>query len=222
MLMKKKRISPEETRRRLVLAGLHLFGVKGFEATRTRELADKAEVNQAAIPYHFGGKEGLYLAVAKFVVQRGQEQMGPAAQDVVDRLQAGPVVPAEAVRVLIGFLHGFFDQIVMADDLNDRSRFIIREYTTPGAGFDILYSGMLERMHQLLCELVAIVMARPAESEDVILKAHTLFGTVISNVMARNVLFRRLGWDKYTPERVNSIKQAIEEVVTSGLSQYTE
>lgn len=69
-VMKKMRISPEETRLRLIQTGMHLFGLKGFDGTRTRELATKAGVNQASIPYHFGGKEGLYLAVAHYVVKR--------------------------------------------------------------------------------------------------------------------------------------------------------
>jgi AcrR family transcriptional regulator len=31
----------------------------------TLQLATSAQVNQASIPYHFGGKEGVYLAIAE-------------------------------------------------------------------------------------------------------------------------------------------------------------
>ena len=53
----------KETQRRLIEAGMLLFGLHGLEATSTRALAMEAGVNLAAIPYHFGGKKGLYLAV---------------------------------------------------------------------------------------------------------------------------------------------------------------
>ncbi|MDQ5888246.1 MAG: TetR/AcrR family transcriptional regulator, regulator of cefoperazone and chloramphenicol, partial [Pseudomonadota bacterium] len=54
----------EETRKRLIEAGIELFGRDGFDAVTTRQLAEVAGVNQAAIPYHFAGKEGVYQAVA--------------------------------------------------------------------------------------------------------------------------------------------------------------
>ena len=55
--------APEDTRARLLLAGLHLFAQQGYAKTSTRELAEAASVNVAAISYHFGDKAGLYRAV---------------------------------------------------------------------------------------------------------------------------------------------------------------
>ncbi|WZB63424.1 TetR family transcriptional regulator [Achromobacter xylosoxidans] len=51
-----------DTRERLLLAGLTLFSQLGLEGVRTRQLSEAAGVNQSAIPYHFGGKEGVYAA----------------------------------------------------------------------------------------------------------------------------------------------------------------
>lgn len=215
--MKKRKISPEETKKRLIEAGLHLIGMKGFEATRTRELAERAGVNQAAIPYHFGGKEGLYLAVAKYVVERGQLDLKSAVELVSGRLQQGDLTREEAGNLYIQFLHAFIDKIVMADDISDRSRFVMREYTTPGAGFDIIYEGMLLRLHQLQCSLVGIIRSEDPESEEVILRAHAIFGTILSNVIARRLLFKRLGWDGYDAERIKKIKNTIAEIVSHGL-----
>jgi AcrR family transcriptional regulator len=52
----------EDARHRLVHAGLRLFAGKGYTNTTTRELADAAGVNVAAISYYFGDKAGLYRA----------------------------------------------------------------------------------------------------------------------------------------------------------------
>ncbi len=54
---------PDPARARLVRAGLQLFAHQGFAATTTRELAQAAGVNVAAISYYFGDKAGLYRAV---------------------------------------------------------------------------------------------------------------------------------------------------------------
>jgi TetR/AcrR family transcriptional regulator, regulator of cefoperazone and chloramphenicol sensitivity len=53
----------EDTRARLLHTGLRLFAQHGFAQTSTRELAEAAQVNVAAISYHFGDKAGLYRAV---------------------------------------------------------------------------------------------------------------------------------------------------------------
>ncbi|HEY6773948.1 MAG TPA: TetR family transcriptional regulator, partial [Oxalicibacterium sp.] len=52
-----------EARNRLLHAALHLFAEKGFSKTSTRDIAQKAGVNLAAIKYYFGDKAGLYRAV---------------------------------------------------------------------------------------------------------------------------------------------------------------
>src|SRR5579862_9588675 len=52
-----------DLRLRLLEAAIDVFGRHGFDGASTRMLAKAAGVNLQAIPYHFGGKEGLYLAV---------------------------------------------------------------------------------------------------------------------------------------------------------------
>ena len=42
-----------------------LFAEKGYEGTSIRELTEAAQVNVAAINYHFGSKQGLFEAVVK-------------------------------------------------------------------------------------------------------------------------------------------------------------
>ena len=61
--------SAEQTRQALIRAALKLFGAKGFDGTSTREIAAAARANIGSIAYHFGGKEGLRLACADFIVE---------------------------------------------------------------------------------------------------------------------------------------------------------
>ena len=72
----------EATRRALIAAGIEGFAEHGFEAASVRDITASAEVNQGAITYHFGGKEGLYRAVL---------------ETVRDRLGATPLIDAESV-----------------------------------------------------------------------------------------------------------------------------
>lgn len=72
---KAQRSDGVEARTKLLNAALKLFAEKGFAKTSTREIAQAAEANIAAISYYFGDKAGLYRAVFT-------EPLGCAADDI--------------------------------------------------------------------------------------------------------------------------------------------
>jgi AcrR family transcriptional regulator len=55
----------EVSRDRILKAAERLFAERGYEATSVRAIVAKARVNQAAINYHFAGKDGLYRDVLR-------------------------------------------------------------------------------------------------------------------------------------------------------------
>ena len=59
-----------ETRERLVEAALEVFASHGFEGATTREIAARAGVALAALPYHFTTKEALWRAAADRIFGR--------------------------------------------------------------------------------------------------------------------------------------------------------
>ena len=88
----------EGTRDSLIKAAIDVFSAKGFEGGSVREITQAAKSNQAAINYHFGGKEALYREVLKASVQafaelspldmgRLAEMDGPQAVEAFIRTQ---------------------------------------------------------------------------------------------------------------------------------------
>src|SRR6201997_5819184 len=51
------------TRDKVIKAASRAFARDGYEGASIRAIVAEADVNQAAINYHFGSKEGLYRAV---------------------------------------------------------------------------------------------------------------------------------------------------------------
>jgi TetR/AcrR family transcriptional regulator, regulator of cefoperazone and chloramphenicol sensitivity len=77
------------TRQSLVKAATVLFAQHGYDGASVRAIVTKARANQAAINYHFGGKEGLYLEVLKAAFEtftRGDREAGK--RDELPREQA--------------------------------------------------------------------------------------------------------------------------------------
>jgi AcrR family transcriptional regulator len=55
----------EVTRERIMKAAERLFAERGYDGTSIRAIVARARVNQAAINYHFDGKDGLYREVLR-------------------------------------------------------------------------------------------------------------------------------------------------------------
>ncbi|MGA8649013.1 MAG: CerR family C-terminal domain-containing protein [Xanthobacteraceae bacterium] len=72
----------EITRDRILKAAERLFAERGYEDTSVRAIVAKARVNQAAINYHFAGKEGLYREVLRAAIHALTEQQLARAEDM--------------------------------------------------------------------------------------------------------------------------------------------
>ncbi|HXW40435.1 MAG TPA: CerR family C-terminal domain-containing protein [Xanthobacteraceae bacterium] len=69
------------TRERIMKAAERLFAERGYEGTSIRAIVARARVNQAAINYHFDGKDGLYRAVLRTAFQALTEHQLAHAQE---------------------------------------------------------------------------------------------------------------------------------------------
>src|SRR5216683_7940194 len=55
----------EKTQQEIINAAGLLFADKGYKATTIAQICKAANVNQAAVSFHFGGKEQLYIALVR-------------------------------------------------------------------------------------------------------------------------------------------------------------
>ena len=58
-------VAQDPTKSRLLEGAGEEFAEKGFELARVRAICDRAGANLAAINYHFGDKEHLYVEVLR-------------------------------------------------------------------------------------------------------------------------------------------------------------
>ncbi|HTV38567.1 MAG TPA: CerR family C-terminal domain-containing protein [Xanthobacteraceae bacterium] len=85
----------EVTRDRIMKAAERLFAERGYDGTSIRAIVSRARVNQAAINYHFEGKDGLYREVLRAAF-RGltEDQLAHAGE-------ASGMSPEEALAAFI-------------------------------------------------------------------------------------------------------------------------
>lgn len=188
----------EETRRRLVAAGLDLFARHGFNAVTTRQLAEAAGVNQAAIPYHFGGKEGVYRAVAERVAAVAGERIRHLDASVRERLAALPAgadakTGAKVARLLREATTQIARIVLEPAHRGIWPIFLGREQPGSSAAFDRLYAEFAGPLHALVGDLIARLVGMAADAEANILLTHAYLGQILAFATAQGTLNRRLG-----------------------------
>jgi len=101
MIARTAPVHPSETRRLLLEAAILCFAEKGFQATTTREIADRAGKLVSLIAYHFGTKEQLYLSCFEHMMERKPHApMDPAYQDL-ETVKGNPQMAEQALRSVI-------------------------------------------------------------------------------------------------------------------------
>ena len=73
-----------------------MFSRLGYEGASNRVLASTAGVNQALIAYHFGSKQGLYLAVFDEIARRVGSRVDALACSLEGSLELGRLDPPSA------------------------------------------------------------------------------------------------------------------------------
>lgn len=206
----------DETRNQLLEAGLRLFAIHGFESVSTRQLTKESGTNIAAINYHFGGKEGLYRAVLEQLVEDTEAYFGPALKKIqtsVIGASGDRQKLAEAITKLIANLFSIF---LENEFMRWRMPLVMREYAHPSENFDILYKGRIEPLHKAITAIAAIVLEKSQDDPECAIRAHAILGQIVVFGIARVVLWKRLKWKNYTPERVTLItKIATQSVLNS-------
>jgi len=208
---------PEETKRQLIYAGLKLFGSQGFDNVTTRALATEAGVNQAAIPYHFGGKKGLYIAVAESVVDQIGSKFDLIDSKIESILNQTEIGTDEIQTALSIVYETFFLNVLKSSEFTVLPMFVLREYHEPGLAFEILYEGALSKMNILLTRIVTSALGLPPESKEAILRAHVLTGQMFGFIAGRPLVFRRMGWDGYSKENAQEVVRILIDMSCKSL-----
>ena len=116
----------ENTRGAIIKAAVHLFAEKGFEGASVRDIIAKARVNQAAINYHFKGKDGLYLEVLKTAFEKLTEH------EVFDPEKLKSLSREEALR---SFVYQQLRPLLFRDEMSRYIRLFALESAHPSKIF---------------------------------------------------------------------------------------
>ena len=200
-----------DARTRLLESAAQIFGAFNLEGATTRQIADHAGVNQAAIPYYFGGKEGLYMAIVEYLFRQKFPLVRPLVEELNAWLATGANDKAAALALLKKLLSRMLGLILDQDASLSWGRIIMREQMQPTKAFDIVYEGAVRHVHEGVTRLLAVVLGRRPEERAVVFRAQMLVGHVLIFLAGRETIRRRAGLVGYTKEEIAEIQTALAE-----------
>lgn len=202
----------DATRKRLIEAAIEIFGVNGFDGTSTRMLAERAQANLGAIPYYFGGKAGLYRAAAQHIADGLSAKMLATVTEVESALKDRNLAHSQLFELLDRLMVRTFAAIVLGSaEADSWCYFIVREQMQPREGFEILYRSVMARIQRLCVTLVARILDVPEDDPRNSIRAMTIMGEIMIFRTARAATLKRLGWSRFTAERLAEVQSVLSE-----------
>ncbi len=164
-MKKKQRRDAQDTRQRLLAAASEVFAEKGFWETTHAEICEKAKANTAAVNYHFGSKENLYVEAWKYSFERSVEAHPPD----------GGIVSSAPVRErLRGRILAFMQRI--ADPDNHEIETMHKEMANPTGLLTEALSQAIEPMRLGMQSMVQELLGDGAGEQQVSLCVMSLVG----------------------------------------------
>ena len=176
----------DPTKVRLIEAAGEEFASKGYDSARIRTICERAGANIAAVNYHFGDKEQLYVETVLHAHRCGFDTpVGEAAM---------PPAPTERLR---SFIHDFLCRVLAIHHPEDwRHRLMLREMLHPTLASDVLIREAIrpkfERLQGILREFCP-----DADERKLNALAFSVIGQCMHYRMGRPIAERLIGRDSF-------------------------
>ena len=219
-------IRGDETRLRIIVAGIRLFGERGFDGASTRDIASEAGVNAPALQYYFTSKEGLFRACNEYMSDIAWAAFEPVI------LRASAVLREEAsVPVLIDtfcrILETIADRLFAQEDIPGQNKFVARaqsglDSVNGGEIITVIAQRIRDPLHDISLELLSQITGASINAPITTLRAMSLLG---QNKIFHNANYGdlpKLRWKKVDPEKVEMIKATIREQSTVLLEHWSK
>jgi AcrR family transcriptional regulator len=194
---------------RLLETAIDQFGRKGIEGASTREIATAAGTTMSSITYHYGSKQGLYLAAARHIADQMGERLAPALAASEARSREGEG-PEAALAALLMIVDRFVEMMVHPESAA-WARFIVREQMEPTEAFDVLYGSVMGRLVDRFSALIVRIGGGRWDDAEARLKTVAIVGQALAFRVARATLLRATGWSDVDGGGAAAIRRIIRE-----------
>jgi len=205
--------SPKDagTRQRLLEAAARTFAERGYEHATVRDVCRLAGANVAAVNYHFGSKELLYVEAIRWATRLCHDGQDLAAMQSV---AADPTLSKE--ERLERLVRGFAEAL-LAPRGGIHIRLMLSELATPTHALDVIVREFVAPRAAVLRSVVAPF--RPgATDRELALLVMSIVGQILYHRVSGAVALRMLGERSYGPDLLAAVVEHIVAFSTAALA----
>lgn len=195
----------DSTKERLLNEGESLFARKGYDAVSVREITTAAECNLAAVNYHFGNKQNLYLEVfrARWVPR------AKLLRECFERSLAAqhPLSPTAVVRALA---QAFLEGPLTDEERLRHGQLMAREMAQPTKAFDHVAEHIMRPFFKKLADTLGSLLPVRLEEERMMLIILSILGMVLYFNFARVAVSRMTGREYDSAFKARLVEHIIE------------
>ncbi len=200
-----------DSKTKLLYSAFCEFAKNGFFGAKTRDIADRANINISSILYYFGGKKGMYAAALENIV----DTVKTMSADVFSRYQI--VVesgsPEEARAFLKELMQRFLLLLCGENISKDMKTVFFSEYSRPTDDFSILYEGLILPVHRMMATLLAQASNGRIDIKDGYLYTFPLFSQMFVFASRQKTICSFMEWDGYgEAEKQKLLKYMIKQI----------
>ena len=195
----------EQTRMRLLNAAREVFSQSGFQMATVREICRRAEVNVAAVNYHFGSKDGLLAEALNFGALKAMQLANAKADEC----------PKMRLRLFIG---DFMLMLLDEKNASSQCRIMARELADPTPALDKIVREAIAPLHKHLGELVREIAGKQASEAELRRCVHSILGQCLYYRHSYPVLQRLHPKLRYDRKEIEAIARHIADFSLAGIS----
>ncbi|HJM61274.1 MAG TPA: CerR family C-terminal domain-containing protein [Alphaproteobacteria bacterium] len=193
--------------RLLHTAGI-LYAKRSFDSISTRQVTSAAGVNLAAIAYYFGGKDGLQQAVIDHVVAHSNEHIGRIFAELDTAIDGADGDRALLAEATTRFGSDILRTCLPLDLQTWWVAVITRALGLLSPGEEQIYETVFLPCHRVVRKLVEVATGRQ-NFEHVGIVTEALVGDFLMICRNQPIVLRSLGWENFTPERIEQVAAVV-------------
>ena len=203
----------DTTEQRLLEAAGEIFAEHGYRAATVRQICEKAGANVAAVNYHFGDKEGLYMAVLRSVPDAQAQKYPANAQSNTD---------ATAAEKLRAYIQSLLGRVFDEGRPGWHTKIIARELSEPTRSLDTLLEEVARPLHQELASIIRELLDSEVGNEVVRLCTLSVMSQCVYYQHSRSVIRRLYPEQRYGAEDIARLADHITKFSLDALKGFAQ
>ena len=211
--MRANRKDGVETRKRLLAAACGVFAAKGFEDASLAEICEDAGANVAAVNYHFGSKDALYVEVWRHTFETFMQAYP---------LDGGLPADAPPEDRLFARVHALLQRVFDDGRVGQCFRIGLRELVNPSAALEDTRRELIGPHRQQTRELVRELLGPAASNEEVLFCEISIINQCLSVNFFKERRSFLLGRERLSKQAVEDLARHITMFSLGGLRAVRE